>query len=304
MPPFQKTLIVTVVAVALGTAIYQAHEASGLRHQVDVLLQQQASLTNHIAELEATTATTRKQLAKTRENNTRLITEMHELSKKNSARIASAKKDDKPKGFAALFGGNGTNGMSGMMDKVMKNAMQQQVDGKLAAMKAKLNLTADQEAAIHDILAKQADKGAAMVQKMFNGNGINTNDIAQASENLPSEQAQIKALLTPDQATAYDALQKEESANNVRLMANMELMQIQPMLQLNQDQQDKVFTVLAQQGQANADQAQTDPGAASDFQGQMDRKAQALSSVLTPDQLASYQKFQQQQLSIIEAIKH
>jgi hypothetical protein len=299
----QKLLFFVALAVAVGAGLYQARQASGLRQQVIALQEQQAAATKHIAELETAMASAKKQLSHAKENNNRLTAEVQKLSKRDAVRAAAAAKPEGAKGLAAMFGGNGTNGMSGMMNKVMKNAMEQQLQGKLASMKAKLNLTPEQESAIHDILAQQAEKGMAMAQKMFNGDGINTNDLAQTAKDMPSQDAQIKALLTSDQSTAYDALQKEETANSVRLMANMELMQIQPMLQLDQPTQDKVFAILTEQGQATFDAKETDPAAATDFRGQMERKAQALSAVLTPDQLASYQKFQEQQLNIIESFK-
>ncbi|HZM03443.1 MAG TPA: hypothetical protein VFC44_10485, partial [Candidatus Saccharimonadales bacterium] len=299
----QKFLVFAALAVAVGAGLYQTRQASDLRQQVLALQEQQASSAKHIAELETSMASAKKQLGHAKENNNRLTAEVQKLSKRDAARAAAAGKPEGPKGLAAMFGGNGTNGMSGMMSKVMKNAMEQQLQGKMTSMKAKLNLTPDQETAIHDILAQQAEKGMAVAQKMFNGDGVNTNELAQTAKDMPNQDAQIKALLTSDQSTAYDAWQKEETANNVRLMANMELIQIQPMLQLDQPTQDKVFAILAEQGQATFDAKENNPAAAADFRGQMERKAQALSAVLTPDQLASYRKFQEQQLSIIEAFK-
>jgi hypothetical protein len=112
---------------------------------------------------------------------------------------------------------------------------------------------------------------------------------------------QIKALLSPEQATAYDAVEKQEQSANVRLMANAELLQLQSTLQLSEDQQDKVFTLLAEQAQAQFLDAPTN-GANLDLPGMFQRKADALRGVLTADQFERYQKFQQQQLDMMQAI--
>ena len=52
MTTLQKTLITTTIALAFGTGIYQARQASTLRTQVQTLQQQQGPLTNQVQELE------------------------------------------------------------------------------------------------------------------------------------------------------------------------------------------------------------------------------------------------------------
>ena len=53
MTTLQKALITATIAVAVGTAIYEAHHASTLRSEVQVLQQQQATLTGHIQQLQS-----------------------------------------------------------------------------------------------------------------------------------------------------------------------------------------------------------------------------------------------------------
>ena len=43
-----------------------------------------------------------------------------------------------------------------------------------------------------------------------------------------NSEEQIKALLTPEQQAEYATYQKEEAVSNARVMANAELLQMQP----------------------------------------------------------------------------
>jgi hypothetical protein len=298
MNTFQKTLITAILFSVFGISIYQAVQTSKLRNEVQTLQQQKSQSKHQIAELETSLATAKAQLTKAQEDNDRLTAQARRLAKRDSVRQPTVEAPAKPTGLAALFGGDVTNGMFGAMGKMMEVAMQEQLDGKMSALKTRLNLTSEQETSIREILAKQSKAGSDMVQQMFSGGGLKTNDLTNVRE-LTGD-AQIKALLTPEQAAAYDAFQKEEQNANLRLIANSELLQLQSALQLDETQQDKVFTVLADQAQAQFMDPQTNAGSAIDFRGMLQRKADALRPVLTPDQFERYQKFQQQQLNMIQ----
>jgi hypothetical protein len=304
MSKFFSGLLIIAVGAAIGVSLYEAREASELRGDMEYLQNQQITYSNQVAELSARLTSARNQLAEANTNNDALVAKVQELLKRQAAGAppAATPAEGESNGLAGLFGGNGTNGMSAAMGKMMQSAMEQQVDAKMAALKTKLNLTPEQEAAIRDILKKEAAHGTEIAQKMFNG-GLNTNELAAAMSNPLSTDEQIKALLTPDQATAYDTYKTEEETRNARLMANMELMQIQNVLQLDQAQQDKVFTVLVDQTRNQISGSQTNVEAALDFRGQMERKAEALRGVLTPDQFTAYQKWQEQQLNLLETMK-
>ena len=254
------------------------------------------SASNEIAELKSQLVSAKARLEKANAVNDKLAASVQESLKVKNDVLASANKPKKQSGFAALFGGDGTNGMSGMM----KAVMEQQVEGKISAMKAKLNLTPDQEAAIRNILTNQLGRVSEMTQKLLKGE-LTKEEMAKMGKQPISENAQIKALLTPDQATAYDEYQAEEKANNARLMANSELLQMQSSLQLTADEQDKVFAVLTEQAQAQFDAKNTNSGQGFELiRNQAAKKAEALRAVLTADQFERYQKFQEQQLKMIK----
>lgn len=256
---------------------------------------------NEIAGLKSQLLDAKSRLEKAHADNEKLAARVQELLKQKNAVQASADKPKRQNGFAALFGGDGTNGMSEVMGKMVKSVMEQQAEGKIAAMKAKLNLTPEQEVDIRRIMTSQMSRGTELAQKMMKGE-LTKEEMEKMGKQPLGEDAQIKALLTPGQVTAYDEYQKEEKTRMTRLVANSELMQMQSSLQLNEEQQDKVFTVLAEQAQTLFDPKGSNFGSGFDvLRDQAAKKAEALRGVLTPDQFERYQKFQEQQMRMIEA---
>ena len=186
--------------------------------------------------------------------------------------------------------------VSGMAD-LMKNTINQQVDGKLARMKAKLNLTADQESAIKDILVQQAEKSSQAIQKVFAGK-TSLKELRDAEQPLKNPEDQINVLLSPDQVAQYKTYKREEAMATARLSANAELIQMQTSLGLTQEQQDQVFGVLYDQSVKIYDASvnneipkKDDPVAVLEWQ--IDQKAKGLASILSPEQVEVYRKQQQ-----------
>jgi len=170
-------------------------------------------------------------------------------------------------------------------------------------MKEKLNLSPEQVQAIQDIMKRQTEMSSAMMQKMFTGKL--TKDEMEKLKQSDNPKASIESLLTPEQKVAYEAFQQEETANNARLAANAEMMQMQNVLGLTQEQQDKVFPILYEQttkqikNEVGA-QASKDPAEA--LQARLDSKMKALEGVLTPAQLDGYRQQQEMQIKFVKSI--
>ena len=257
-------------------------------------------LSNEVVRLQGELTNAKARLEKANTDNDELAAAAQKSMQSEQAALEAVESSTKKQpGLAALFGGDGTNGMSGAMNKMMKAAMERQMDAKLAAMKAKLNLTPEQEAAIREILRKQMEQGVEQAQKMMSGK-MSAEEVAQAGNGQMNAEEQIKALLTPEQLVAYEDYQTEEKARMARLAANAELMQMQSTLQLTVEQQDRVFPILFDLTQQGFDSSTSTPGHF-DFRNQMERKVEALRGVLTEEQLQSYQRFLQQQMEMIEA---
>lgn len=268
-----------------------------------------------MAATEETLAKVREQFAKLQADNEKLLAKLQTVTASNQvlAEAIAQKAPSKPKAaanpFAAMFGvgpDGETNGAGGAMLQLVKSQLEQQTEGKISRMKTRLQLTPEQEQKVRDSMGKANERMLSMTQKMYTGEAKieETKDLSSAEALSPQV---INEILTAEQQTEYAAMQKEELQNNARLMANAEMLQLQGSLGLSQEQQDKVFGVLYQQtldttsgATANpASAATTDPTTA--MQQALDKKIEALTPILTPDQLKSYRDLQEQQLKLIQA---
>lgn len=194
------------------------------------------------------------------------------------------------------------SGVKGMM----KGAIEQQLFGQLARMKTKLNLTPEQEEAVRAVFTRQVEQAIGAAEKMFAGD-MSREDLTQLQGSSENPEAAIKALLTPEQLERYAEYKQEESVANARLMANAELLQMQGALGLTPAQQDQVFNALYDHtlsqlsGQLpESVRDSKDPAAAMD--AMIEQKVKALAGVLTPEQLESFRRMQEQQASMIRGL--
>ena len=194
------------------------------------------------------------------------------------------------------------SGVKGMM----KGAIEQQLFGQLARMKTKLNLTPDQEEAARAIFTRQVEQAIGAAEKMFAG-GMSREDFKQLQGSSENPEDAIKALLTPEQLERYAEYKQEESVANARLVANAELLQMQGALGLTPAQQDQVFNALYDHtlsqlsGQLpESVRDSKDPAAAMD--AMIEQKVKALEGVLTPEQLESFRRMQEQQANMIRGL--
>lgn len=81
MTTLQKTVITTAIAVAVGTGIYEARQATNARAEMQTLQQQQAPLTQQIQQLQRERDEATHRLAALREDNERLNQNAGELLK-------------------------------------------------------------------------------------------------------------------------------------------------------------------------------------------------------------------------------
>lgn len=202
----------------------------------------------------------------------------------------------------ALEGGSNT--LPGPMGDLMRLGMEQQVSNRLSKMTAMVRLTPDQVQAISDIMKRQAQISSAGVQQVMSGK-FNKQELEDLAKNAGNPEQQIKALLSPEQLTAYQAYKEEETADTARLSAHMELIQMQTALSLNPEQQDQVFgavydvTMAQLKGNTNAPHF---TNSADQMQWAWEQKAKALEPLLNPLQLAAYRQQQQAQLAIVKEI--
>jgi RNA polymerase sigma factor (sigma-70 family) len=192
----------------------------------------------------------------------------------------------------------GTNFFAGLMADAMKQTLAQQTEAQLARMTASLHLTPEQVQAVREILGRQTQAMSAGMEQAISGKG-DIQALLKLGKETGDPDAQIKALLTPEQQAAYPAYEQAEAAHNASLAANSELLRMQVTLGLTADQQDQAYAVLygfylnqlTDKGTPKASSSADPVAGLADFmQQESDRKAQALQAVLTPSQMETYRQ--------------
>jgi hypothetical protein len=186
------------------------------------------------------------------------------------------------------------------MAKMASVAIRQRAEMQLAAMKSRLHLTDEQAEAVRALLGKQTDLKIEFTSRMYDGK------LTQEYINSVPEfdfDGQLKQILTPDQLAGYQQYTTEAQAQKTQMAVQNELTQVSPLLQLSAQQQEQVSGILQQQYQQYI--AQQDASTAP-ISGRWDQmlvaKQEALSTVLTPEQQQTYNKFVESQREMVKSM--
>jgi hypothetical protein len=86
-----------------------------------------------------------------------------------TATPATNQENSLPQGLAALFGGAALMRFLKLWLTAMRSTMQDEVEGKMAGLKAKLNLTRSRKRPSHAILGKEMSQGMEVLEKLTKG---------------------------------------------------------------------------------------------------------------------------------------
>jgi RNA polymerase sigma factor (sigma-70 family) len=302
-------LIGALAVAAVGVPAWQQTRLQRVQSENEQLRAQEKELAASRGEVERLRATSvdQTELEQLRQWKAQTQPELLRLrAMAGSARQANAEAAGLRAQIARQASEAGASQDPGPMGDAMKQAMEQQVEAKLSRMTASLHLTPQQVQAARDALMRQADVMSAGMQQTFSGK-FDKDTLAKLSKDAGNPDAQIKAMLTPEQAAAYPDYEKQEAANTASQAANQELLTMQSTLGLTAEQVDKVYAALYEvtlnQITGRAKPASANSGdMVSVFQDASDQKVKALESVLTPTQLESYRQQQAAQLKITKDI--
>jgi RNA polymerase sigma factor (sigma-70 family) len=316
MTTIYKTLITATLAVVGGAGIYEAHQNSQLRDQVQTLQQQQGPLAEQVSQLKAENKQLSDLLAQAKDQKSLSEAQFNELLKlrgqtgqTRTALLELAKMK--------------SAGQSGSMPAYFTNAMAQGVAiserfkkkaalANVERMKEKLHLTDDQAQSISDVLIRNIENNSQQVLNAMTGRQTVAQNQADAIASL-NEDDSIKALLTPDQLAAYPDFKQAETIASAKSSAQMDLTMMTGEMDLSQEQQDKVQPALYELAlnqppdslnQAAIAQARAGGNYADVINLQieaqkqtLENKLNALQGTLTPEQLKLYE---QKQLDLID----
>ncbi len=214
--------------------------------------------------------------------------------------------------------GQGTSGSSPMlpggisgsdMAGLVKAQIGQMNDQKLRMLESRLHLTPDQVEKIKAAMDAETDRTAQMSTKLLAGQKIDMKSLMKDTQNFKTADQTIQDVLTPDQKTAYTQIQNDQKKSQAETSASFEMNQVAPMLNLSETQKDQVESALyqVQIDSGTSDWRKKYQGTpSSDPTAYMDAeekaKEDALSSVLTPDQMTTYRQQAESQLNMQKAM--
>lgn len=210
------------------------------------------------------------------------------------------------------------------MKKALNDRKAMKVAERLSALKSRLGLTDAQAENLKKVLMENMKDPsdmllAGMQQEGKDQSPKNELDLLLSmmkGGNDKELDAQVVALLTPEQQQAYAAFQAEQKANKVEIKANKELARLQNSMSLSPEQKDKAFGVFSQLATAEIENpvspfatiAMMDPGnrmkgqpGFEQIQAEADRykaaqqnRLAAMKEVLSPEQYQIYETQAQQ----------
>jgi hypothetical protein len=175
----------------------------------------------------------------------------------------------------------------------LKKAFAQRLEGDLAGLTARLHLTPEQSQAVRDILGRHARADLAEGEQFYGGK-YDKDEVDRLKKEAGDKDAQIQALLTPDQKAAWPDYKQDVAAKDARWLASTQMTRFQSELDLTSEQADRAFAALYQfrldrrTGKVNSG-AQDE---VEDFVWQLDQETKALEPILTSAQLDSLRQSQ------------
>lgn len=304
MTALQKTLVSATMVALATTAVYQTKQAKDARAESHAVRQQQSLLakesrqlqndladaTNRVAELAGENAQFRSmpnqnELLKLRDETTRLRADAKEL-----ARIKSLLSEMSEQQSEALK----------TMRESIKRDLFKQWEQQAKAMQKRLSLTIEQTDALKSIWNSSTERVTQSIIEMRMG------EWTQEKQNKMNEwgqeqESQIVALLSPQQKAEYWQLQKEKAEADTRRSANdnSQINNLRSELNISAEQAEAVLIAVSKASMAT-DASGVMHSQPPDYLGpntsneelqqRVEKQAQALISVLTPEQLKRYRE--------------
>jgi RNA polymerase sigma factor (sigma-70 family) len=309
MTTLQKTLITATVAVLAGAGIYEARQTAQLREQNQTLRQQQqpqAALAEQLAKLQAENERLSNQVVQAKDSQALSKTEFNELLKLRGQVVpAQANARELTKLKSTLAQQNSTipdfltNAMATGLGTAEKWKLKD-AQARLDRMKKMLNLTDDQAQAIGDIMQRNIQNQSQMMMAILTGKSTPEQQKALGAGNA-NEQAEIKALFTPEQVAAYPDYLQAELTTAADDSAKNDASQIAGEFGLSASQQEQIHAAFypislnAPQAAIAAAKQSGDLAAVATIteelqKAQLEEKLKILGSILTPEQINTYRE--------------
>jgi RNA polymerase sigma factor (sigma-70 family) len=246
MTTLQKAIITATIAAAVGTGVYEAHQAATMRGLLQTLQQQQAPLTEQLSQLKTDNELLSNQVAQAEDAQALSQAQLKELLKlraKSTLAQTDSRELAKLKSTLAQQTGKTPSFIKNAFAAAMQKAMQERERARLSRMKKMLNLTDDQEQAINNIMTNNIQRHSQMGLDLFMGKLTPEQALAEGRA-MDDQEAQIKALLTPEQLAAYPEVQQAEKRAAADTSATAAARKIANKFGLPKDHQEQLRALL------------------------------------------------------------
>src|SRR5512137_1585827 len=140
----------------------------------------------------------------------------------------------------------GTNPFTAAMLDFQKQNRAREIETELSGLTARLHLTPAQSQAVHDLLLRHAQVDYTAMEQYSSTGKYDKEESARLKKEAGDQNAQIQALLTPDQQAAYASYKQEKIAQYARWSASAATADLQGNLNLTSEQADRAFGALYQ----------------------------------------------------------
>ena len=314
MNTLQKTIITVTVAALAGAGIYEARQSAQLRAQVQTLQEQQAPLTEQLAQLKTENERLSNQVVQANDSQALSKAQLNELLKlRGKAGVAQADSRELAKLKSTLAQQTGkipdffTNAMATGLGTAEKWKLKD-AQARLDRMKKMLNLTDDQAKAISDLMQQHIKNQSQLTLAMLTGKFTPEQQKALGADHT-SEQAEIQAVFTPEQLAAYPDYLQAEMATAADHSAKNDASQIAGDFNLSAAQQEQIHAAFYQislnapQAAVSAAKRSGDLAAVAGMteelqKSELDEKLKILGNILTPEQINAYREKEINQINM------
>jgi RNA polymerase sigma factor (sigma-70 family) len=296
MTTLQKAIIGTVLAATIGAALFEAHQTSRLRDQVQTLQQeQQDPLAGRIQQLERERDDATNRLALLGDEVVALRSNSNELLKLRSqaTRLQAVSRELAQLKSTLAEQTNATRDFLSEARVTDLGRKTKQAFDQLADMKKGLNLTHSQEQAIGDIMMSHLLRQSKLKSERDLGNLTPEQEQTLARDNGVQE-TEIKALFTPAELAAYPEYTQAVKIKAADGGARFEAGLIADDLGLAADQQEQIRASFYQMILSKPTPGATDAASTDNLfeleSSELNEKLSLLGGILTPEQLARYRQ--------------
>jgi RNA polymerase sigma factor (sigma-70 family) len=300
MTTLQKTLVTATVAVLAGAGIYQARKASSLGREVQTLQQQQAPLTDEVAQLKAENERLSNLVG--RAGTSPVVTKTPPLELlRLRGEVGRLREDSKElaqtKSMQALA--NDTSERAEMLKQLLRSA-KTAASVKESQLAQELKLDFEQFKSLSNILSNKVRLQNQLLSARWNGDISYSEMQKQLRQTAADAEQGIVAMLDTNQQATYEQMNRKDDAVGVKFFAEAESASMKRMFDLTQEQTDAVAAALAKlpSMRGGSDLEGGMPDAVQSKQ-QFETVILALQPVLSAEQLQTYRQSRLKQIDEI-----